>query len=74
MRVYNRNHSATYFADDDTDAGIADDDQASNAYPSFTLSTEFCIYVHASIMGALFIFAITRYTSKYIFCCSLIKI
>lgn len=62
MRVYNRNHSATSFSDENsTDAATPLEEQPANSYPSFTFSTEFCIYVHAAIMGSLFIFAITRY-------------
>lgn len=72
MRVYKQNHNVTSFSDaNDTDTNIFATsetplDDPKNAYPTFTLSTEVCIYVHSILMASLFIIGIARYYFEYI--------
>lgn len=68
MRVYKQNHNVTSFSDaNDTNTNIfATSDDPKNAYPTFTLTTEVCIYVHSILMASLFIIGIARYYFEYI--------
>lgn len=62
MRVYSRDHNTTTMANDFniSESTFDTTDEPSQSYPSFTLSTEFCISVHGAIMASLFIIGITR--------------
>lgn len=52
-RTYRQSHS--------TDKQIDNNESTpSYDYPSFTLSTEFCIYVHATLVVSVFIIGISR--------------
>lgn len=67
MRVYKRNHTSM-FTDNENDTNdfgstaipLNDTENSQNTYPSFTFSTETCIYVHAALMASLFVIAISR--------------